>query len=181
MPKQLSFKFVQSAANRNTEFFPTERLVKTLTSQFSFEFVQGMADRMDTSMFKYGALRDNTEGIYTSEFVEDFTAAIKQLVDRWNNRRGTSAPTNVLLSLLDRLRWYVGGGTLSKPGSRKEIAAGNTEYLIDAANMAMIEFMRPQINGAVFRAADSDESPGVRGVTVGELKRAAEELSTTIR
>jgi hypothetical protein len=150
------------------------RSIETLTSEFSFEFVQGMANRMDASVFKYGPLQDNTNGTYTAEFIEDFTATIKQLVDRWSCRRGTSANVNILLSLLDRLRWYIGGGILLKSGGRKEIVAGNTEYLIDAANMAMIEFMRPQINGAAFRSTDSDESPGIIGVTVGELERMAE-------
>ena len=37
---------------------------------------------------------------------------------------------------------------------------GNTEFLIDAANFAMIEFMHPSVPGASFVATDSDQSPG---------------------
>ena len=37
---------------------------------------------------------------------------------------------------------------------------GNTEWLMDVANFAMIEFMHPRHGGAHFRATDSDESPG---------------------
>lgn len=37
---------------------------------------------------------------------------------------------------------------------------GNTEWLIDAGNFAMIEFMYPSHPKAHFRATDSDESPG---------------------
>ena len=37
---------------------------------------------------------------------------------------------------------------------------GNTEFLIDAANFAMIEFMFPRKDGAFFQATDSDQSPG---------------------
>lgn len=37
---------------------------------------------------------------------------------------------------------------------------GNTEYLIDAANFMMIEFMRPAHPRAHFEATDSDGSPG---------------------
>ena len=37
---------------------------------------------------------------------------------------------------------------------------GNTEWLIDVANYAMIEFMHPQHPDAHFRATDSHESPG---------------------
>jgi hypothetical protein len=37
---------------------------------------------------------------------------------------------------------------------------GNTEWLVDAANFAMIEFMLPSHKNAHFRATDSRESPG---------------------
>lgn len=37
---------------------------------------------------------------------------------------------------------------------------GNTEYLIDVANFAMIEFIHPSIVGAEYKPTDSDGSPG---------------------
>jgi hypothetical protein len=37
---------------------------------------------------------------------------------------------------------------------------GNTEWLMDVANFAMIEFMRPRHKDAHFRPTDSKESPG---------------------
>lgn len=37
---------------------------------------------------------------------------------------------------------------------------GNTEWLIDVANWAMIEFLRPRHPGAHFRATEAQESPG---------------------
>jgi hypothetical protein len=37
---------------------------------------------------------------------------------------------------------------------------GNTEWLMDVANFAMIEFMHPRHPKAHFRATDSKESPG---------------------
>jgi hypothetical protein len=37
---------------------------------------------------------------------------------------------------------------------------GNTEWLMDVANFAMIEFMHPRHEKAHFRATDSKESPG---------------------
>ena len=43
---------------------------------------------------------------------------------------------------------------------------GNTEFLIDAANFCMIEFMFPRKEGAFFQATDSDQSPG-RTTTLG--------------
>jgi hypothetical protein len=39
---------------------------------------------------------------------------------------------------------------------------GNTEWLMDVANFAMIEFMLPAHDKAHFRPTDSDESPGRR-------------------
>ncbi len=36
----------------------------------------------------------------------------------------------------------------------------NTEFLIDAANFCMIEFMHPRLEGAHFEPTDSSESPG---------------------
>ncbi len=41
---------------------------------------------------------------------------------------------------------------------------GNTEWLVDAANFAMIEFMLPSHPEAHFRGTDSHESPGRRDV-----------------
>jgi len=43
---------------------------------------------------------------------------------------------------------------------RKYRETGNTEWLIDAANFLMIEFMCPRHNDAHFQATDSDASPG---------------------
>ncbi len=43
---------------------------------------------------------------------------------------------------------------------KKYEATGNAEWLVDAANMAMIEFMLPAHPQAHFRATDSNESPG---------------------
>jgi hypothetical protein len=37
---------------------------------------------------------------------------------------------------------------------------GNTEWLMDVANFAMIEFMRPRHKRAHFQATDSKDSPG---------------------
>jgi len=43
---------------------------------------------------------------------------------------------------------------------RKYHATGNTEWLIDAANYCMIEFMHPSHDNAHFRPTDSAESDG---------------------
>ncbi len=46
---------------------------------------------------------------------------------------------------------------------------GNTEYLIDAANYLMIEFMYPQIPNAYFKSTKSEESAGQVGISIKEL------------
>lgn len=51
---------------------------------------------------------------------------------------------------------------------------GNTEYLCDAANYAMFEFMFPQHPKAHFRATDSSESAGIVGISVKEMERLRE-------
>lgn len=45
---------------------------------------------------------------------------------------------------------------------------GNTEYLLDAANYLMFEFMYPQKEGAYFEPTDSDGSAGTVGESIGE-------------
>ena len=39
----------------------------------------------------------------------------------------------------------------------------NTEYLVDIANFAMLEFLYPAFSDAEYKPADSDKSPGLAG------------------
>lgn len=54
---------------------------------------------------------------------------------------------------------------------------GNTEWLIDAANFAMIEFMLPSHPRAHFRATDSRESPGRFSHEEGDTTKDNSQLS----
>lgn len=47
---------------------------------------------------------------------------------------------------------------------------GNTECLLDAMNYLMFEYMFPQIDGAYFKATDSNGSAGIDGVAYNEFK-----------
>jgi len=49
---------------------------------------------------------------------------------------------------------------------------GNTEWLMDVSNFAMIEWMHPRHRAAHFRATDSDESPG-RQLVAGGVSQTA--------
>lgn len=86
-------------------------------TEFNQTFVQGMADRMGVSFFKYGPVRD----AYPDK-------------------------VNAIESLEKRLKKY------------KE--TGNTEWLMDVGNFAMIEFQHPRHPTSHFRGTDSNESPG---------------------
>ena len=65
---------------------------------------------------------------------------------------------NALKSAIDRIEKYV--------------ATKNTEFLVDAANFMMIEFMHPSDPDAFFEGTDSDQSPG-RVLSSGERSEAA--------
>ena len=58
---------------------------------------------------------------------------------------------------------------------RKYQETGNTEYLLDAANYLMFEFMYPQHPKAHFRPTSSEESAGIEGLSVNEAKKFMEE------
>ena len=59
-------------------------------------------------------------------------------------------------------------GSLKK-NLKKFEETGNTEYLVDVANYAMFRYMYPQCNES-YRPTDSNESAGVDGITINELK-----------
>lgn len=64
---------------------------------------------------------------------------------------------DALASLRDRLAKYA--------------ETGNTEWLIDASNFAMIEYMYPSHPEAHFRATDAGESPGRISRNVGRTTK----------
>lgn len=53
---------------------------------------------------------------------------------------------------------------------RKYRDTHNTEYLCDAANYLMFEFMYPQFKDAHFRATSSEESAGITGFCIKEIE-----------
>lgn len=64
-------------------------------------------------------------------------------------------------------------GSLKK-NLKKFEETGNTEYLVDIANYAMIRYMYPQGNES-YRPTDSNESAGVDGITINEIKAMKED------
>ena len=53
----------------------------------------------------------------------------------------------------------------------KYAETGNTEWLVDAANFVMIEFMYPRHPHAHFEGTDDDASPGRRQIKGGTLTK----------
>lgn len=88
-------------------------------------------------------------GAPASEFCEPFVQGMRARMAVSFHKYGLVADataTDKIASLRKRLEKYE--------------ETGNTEWLMDAANFAMMEFMQPGREDAHFRATDSDESPG---------------------
>lgn len=91
--------------------------------------------------------------ILQTEFSENFVQGMRHRMIISYYKYGLIADgfphkVNAITSLTDRLRKYS--------------ETGNTEFLVDAANFAMIEFMHPAHPNAFYAATDSDQSPGRR-------------------
>lgn len=56
----------------------------------------------------------------------------------------------------------------------------NKEYLCDAANYIMFEFMYPRLEGAYFKSTDSNESAGIVGISIKEMEDFKDADSTYI-
>lgn len=93
------------------------------------------------------------DNVLKTEFDETFVQGMRERMVVSYYKYGPVADgfpkkVDAIASLGDRLRKYA--------------ETGNTEFLIDAANFAMIEFMYPRHPGAHFTPTDSDQSPGRR-------------------
>lgn len=104
----------------------------------------------------------------TTEFSETFVKGMKDRMHVSYYKYGPIAEAypykiDAIASSIQRLREY--------------IKTGNTEFLMDAANFAMIEFMHPRRENAFFKSTDDDASPGRISLKTGRPdKRANSEL-----
>lgn len=101
------------------------------------------------------------KAVLATEFSEPFVQGMRDrmVVSFYKYGHVADAPgkVNMITSLTDRLRKYA--------------ETKNTEFLIDAANFAMIEFMFPSIEGAFFAGTDDDQSPGRRLQKTGTIDK----------
>lgn len=100
--------------------------------------------------------------VLTTEFSDPFVQGMKDRMVVSFYKYGPLAEAyphkvNAITSLTDRLRKYA--------------ETRNTEFLIDAANFAMIEFMHPSVDGAFFAGTDDDQSPGRRAARTGTVDK----------
>lgn len=107
-------------------------------------------------------MSDNINNLLKTEYSERFDDIRKKMVCTSFYKYGP-AKTNckqklvdVITSLEKRLQAY------------KD--TGNTEYLADIANFAMFEFMYPQHPKASYSPTDSNESPGIVGMSIKEIE-----------
>lgn len=72
-------------------------------------------------------------------------------------------------------RGYVDALKTEEKCIEKYNETGNKEYLLDAMNYLMFEFMYPQRKGAFFKATDSKESAGIVGISAKEMEDLKDE------
>lgn len=106
------------------------------------------------------------ENIMETEWSDEFIKLQKNRIATAYFRYGSAKENSGLINRLESAARRI----------QKYKETGNTEWLVDAANNLMFEFMYPQHPKAHFRATNSDESPGLSGVSVGEIKAMSEEM-----
>lgn len=121
-----------------------------LRTETSAKFLAAMISAMLVSFFKYGAVADGFP-----ERLNAIGRATALTPEQFDN----------LGSFGKRLKWYFFGDPNPYFGTAPDepqyfVPPGNTEYLVDAANFLMIEFMHPAHLVAHFKATDNTGSPG---------------------
>ncbi len=113
---------------------------------------------------------DSVEVILRTEFSAEFVQGMqsRMVVSFYKYGYVNNAypeTVNAISSLMQRLRLYA--------------ESGNTEFLMDAANFAMIEFMHPRHPKAHFEGTDDEASPGRIAAKTGRPdKRDNNEIGT---
>lgn len=95
-----------------------------------------------------------TNDILSRDFSEEFVTKMKKAIEMSHYKYGYVSKTYPELAqahkcIQERLNLY--------------LKTHNTEYLVDVANFAMIEFMRPAFEDSKYSPTDSGQSPGLAG------------------
>lgn len=94
------------------------------------------------------------EEILKRDFSEEFIHKMKNAIEMSYYKYGYSNKTYPELAqahkcITERLELYE--------------KTHNTEYLVDIANFAMLEFLYPAFKDAIYKPTDSNQSPGLAG------------------
>ena len=113
---------------------------------------------------------EKMDAILKTEFSDPFVVHMQQAMAVSFYKYGAIAEgfphkVDAIGSLMARLREYA--------------KTGNTEWLVDVANFAMIEFMLPKHPDAHFVGTDGDASPGRRSTKSGMLNDQTNDLMGT--
>ncbi len=106
-------------------------------------------------------MNDNFNEILQRDFSEEFVKKMKNAMLMSHYKYGYVGQTYPELAqarkcIDERLDCY--------------IKTHNTEYLVDIANFAMIEYMYPSFSDAFYKPTDSEGSPGLAGgISYNEL------------
>lgn len=104
---------------------------------------------------------DSRETILSRDFSKPFITKMENAIEMSHYKYGWASKTYPELAqaykcIQQRLEMYE--------------KTHNTEYLVDVANFAMLEFMYPAFKDAKFEPADSDKSCGLAGgISYNEL------------
>jgi hypothetical protein len=115
-------------------------------------------------MIKNSNISDKLEKEYSSEFDEKrknrvFTSFYKYGSAEKNYKRGNIQALPTMQLCIEKYN-----------------QTGNTEYLADAANYIMFEYMYPQHPNAHFTATDSNGSAGIVGISEKELEEYSDAM-----
>ena len=109
---------------------------------------------------------ETREEILSRSFSESFVSKMKNAIETSHYEYGFASLTYPTLAqaykcIKERLELYE--------------KTHNTEYLVDVANFAMLEFMFPAFEDSAYKPTDSDKSPGLAGgISYKELMESCE-------
>lgn len=103
---------------------------------------------------------DTPEKILARDFSNEFVSLMKNRMVMSHYKYGWVSDTypelaDAIACLRQRLDMYE--------------KTGNLENLVDVGDFAMIEYMRPRHPNAHFKATDSDQSPGLVGISYKQM------------
>lgn len=120
--------------------------------QIDAPFIQGMLDRMAVGFHNYGHMRR----------YENVSNSLKNVIIRLAKYAGMNNVQEICKELSKRI---------DLPPT------GNTEFLMDASNYCMMEFVKPSLPFAYFEPTSKEESPGA--IVGGKHVKGKEDYDST--